>query len=336
MKLKPIKIFIGFIVIILITKIFFVMESSNKSSKPLVIYIAENDHGDMSYGSLMEQIIKDCHEKGLSTKIFSEFPSQTTKSQKQKARTSDLMSLKNSSESVEETAKFLDSQFIEMGSIQARCPMWNDTWKSLPEGTTTEQLVLSLKSNVDNPELLRLMEDDLKTGAISGADKTGDLENFYAYWRSPLHYKQTHEQMAKDVKDNLKEGIPDVIIMVAGTPHIKGLDQQLTELKNSKKIVVGNVPQCSTALENFLYSGNPKLIDDIGITTGFEVDLEQQKAIVPDVVIKIIDEKSQSKESRTSLLDALDLDSYKKPSLSPEKSYVEKMLSKTKGKANEI
>ena len=102
------------------------------------------------------------------------------------------------------------------------------------------------------------------------------------------------------------------------------------------KIVVGNVPQCSTALENFLYSGNPKLIDDIGITTGFEVDLEQQKAIVPDVVIKIIDEKSQSKESRTSLLDALDLDSYKKPSLSPEKSYVEKMLSKTKGKANEI
>jgi hypothetical protein len=182
------------------------------------------------------------------------------------------------------------------------------------------------------------MEDDLKTGVISGADKIGDLENFYAYWRSPLHYKQTHEEMAKDVMGNLQTTkTPDVIIIVAGSPHLPGLNQQLQELKDSPKIVVGNFPQGLNPLNSYIYSGTPEVVAGIGRTVGFEIDLDRKKALVPDVVKEIIDEKSESKtKSQKQKIDALDLQYPQKPSSSPEKSFVEKMAGKTKGEAHEL
>ena len=51
----------------------------SKANSPLIIYIAETDHGDLSYSSLLRQVIEDCGSKGLSTKVFSEFESQTYK-----------------------------------------------------------------------------------------------------------------------------------------------------------------------------------------------------------------------------------------------------------------
>ena len=314
----------------------FFMINTDTADKPLVIYVAENDHGDMSYGSLIEKIIKDCQEKGLSTKTFSEFSSQTAKSQKQIPRTPDLMNLTNSQENIEKTAKFLDSQFISMGNIQARISMWSDTQKRLPAGTTPDQLFLSLKSNVDNPELHRLMEDDLKTGAISGANKIGDLENFYAHWRSVLHYKQTHEEMAKDVRNNLQtKGNADVIIIVAGSPHLPGLNQQLHEFRDSSKIVVGNFPEGLDPLNNLIYSGSPEFVAGIGKIISFEVDLDKKEAIVPYIIKRMIDEKSESKaKSQKHKIDALDPD--KKPSARLEKSYVEKMIGTSRAGSHEV
>lgn len=34
-------------------------------TRPLVVFIGESNHGDMSYGSLIEKILKDAEEKGL-------------------------------------------------------------------------------------------------------------------------------------------------------------------------------------------------------------------------------------------------------------------------------
>ena len=287
---------LGLIGLALTTQVFLFIAKTNMASEPLIIYIAENDHGDMSYGSLVEQVIKYCRNNDLSTKTFSEFSSQTAKSEKQKPRTSELMSLTNSRESVVETAKFLDGQFISIGNIEARSQMWNYTWKSLSKSTTPEQLVLLFESNVDNIELLKMMKDDLTTGKISGVDKIGNLENFYTYWRSPLHYKQIHEEMAKDLRDNLQTtGTPDVIIIIAGSPHLPGLNQQLRELKNSLKIVIGNFPQGLNPLNNYIYSGSRKVVGGVGKTVGFEVDLDKKEAVVPDLVKKMIDEKSKTK-----------------------------------------
>ena len=55
----------------------------NPLSRPLVIFVGESDHGDMSYGSLVEKILIDAEEKGLSTKVFSEFPTQSYKAERQ-------------------------------------------------------------------------------------------------------------------------------------------------------------------------------------------------------------------------------------------------------------
>lgn len=300
MKLKPTQVLAAFICIglVLITQILPFMKNANEA--PLIIFVGENDHGDMSYGSLLEQMIKDCYEKGLSTKTFSEFPLQSTKSQKQTARTPELMSLQNSPENVEKTAKFLDGQFIEMGSIQARYPMFQETWGNLPEGTTPEQLVQMFESNVDNPQLLEMMRRDLATGETSGQDKVGNLENFYDYWRSPLHYRQTHAAMVGDIRVNLAtSGTPDVIFIMAGSPHLPGINEQLSQLnefRNSKKLVIGNFPRDLDSLGNILFGGTPEACETItGKLIGFEVDWNERRAIVPGVIREAIDEKSQSK-----------------------------------------
>lgn len=46
---------------------------------PLVIYIAENNHSDMSYSSLLKQLIEECDRRHLDVRVFSEFESQTYK-----------------------------------------------------------------------------------------------------------------------------------------------------------------------------------------------------------------------------------------------------------------
>jgi hypothetical protein len=124
--------------------------------------------------------------------------------------------------------------------------------------------------------------------------------------------------------------------MVAGTPHIPGLDQQFPELRDSKKIVVGNVPHCSTVMENILYNGNPKLIENVGEKTGFDVDLRLKKAIIPPLVTTATNERSQLKKSQISSLDPLDLELKKSPSPNPERTYAEKMSQVKGGKFKEI
>lgn len=49
--------------------------------KPLIIYIAETDHGDMSYSYLLRGIIEECDAKKLNLKVLSEFGNKNIKSQ---------------------------------------------------------------------------------------------------------------------------------------------------------------------------------------------------------------------------------------------------------------
>lgn len=46
---------------------------------PLILYIAESDHGNMLYSSGLKQLIEKCENDGLNAKAFSEFQSQTQK-----------------------------------------------------------------------------------------------------------------------------------------------------------------------------------------------------------------------------------------------------------------
>ena len=149
----------------------------SKANSPLIIYIAEDDHCDMSYSSFLRQVIKDCNSKGLSTKVFSEFESQTYKTNgmthalkgdREKSLNGvpadideQLRVLRNvpSKETHIETTEFLDRHFIAMGGVKKR---WRElvpqTWEKLPEEIRTgtpENLLRHFEKlgAIDNPRM---------------------------------------------------------------------------------------------------------------------------------------------------------------------------------------
>jgi hypothetical protein len=95
----------------------------NPLSRPLVIFVGESDHGDMSYGSLVEKILIDAEVKGLSTKVFSEFPTQSYKAEKQ----SEGIGLINIPQNFEDTKRLLDKKFSKMGDLDGRMALYEQT-----------------------------------------------------------------------------------------------------------------------------------------------------------------------------------------------------------------
>jgi hypothetical protein len=295
------------------------------NNSPLVIYISESDnHRDMSQSSLAKQLIEQCEKRNLSVKVFSEFKSQTCKVGAASCSTYDewkgaiegnftvgvptqLEKLKNvPSEKVHiETTKFLDSRFIPMDDLAYRNFERNqETWSELPQvvkdGSSKNLLDHFVKMGaIDHPSTLQDMIDDVEKGEkiprdwVNGEGKkpVDDTKAYYDFWANCLNYKSTHEKMAQDVRTNLAEQpTPDVIIMIAGDPHIFGLDQQLPELKDSRRIITGG-----------------ERIDRIeGIDRMvFSVDSHTKEAIIPEELTEAINARSWSKELQTSKSESL-------------------------------
>ena len=310
----------------------------SKAKSPLIIYIVETDHGDMSYSSLVRQLIEDCASKGLSTKVFSEFESQTYKVNGMSNGDRDgaidgapvdierqLEVLRNvpSKETHIQTTEFLDNHLIAMGGVKKR---WRElvpqTWKTLPEEIKTgtpENLLRHFEElgAIDNPAILQMMKDDVTKGDLPRKDGVVDAstnpESYYRYWGGCLNYKFIHEGMAQDVKKGLADqATPDVIIMIAGKDRIQGLSQQfdlhLPDFADSQKVVIRNSKEVD--------------IDGVGQLIEFEFDKEKKEAHTPDLLGKMTSNRSLSKKITS-------------PSehLSPQ-SLVERMLSDpTKGRS---
>ena len=310
---------------------------TKKAQSPLIIYIAETDHGDMSYSSLLRQVIEDCGSKGLSTKVFSEFESQTYKVNGMANNSRDdaingtpvdierqLAVLRNvpSQETHIQTTNFLDLHFIAMGGVKKR---WRElvpqTWEQLPEeirkGTPENLLHHFIKLEaIDDPAILQMMKNDVTKGELPREDGVMDAstnsESYYRYWGGCLNYKFIHEGMAQDVKKGLAGyATPDVLIMIVGKAHIQGLnqqfDQQLPEFADSQKVVIRNSKEV--------------VIDGVGQLIEFGFNQETKKAHIPELLSEIMSQKSLSKRI-----------SSQSKELSQEKSWVKRMRSDpTKG-----
>jgi hypothetical protein len=305
----------------------------SQSKKPLVIYISENDHTDMSYGSVMEQIIKNCLKRELTTQTFSEFESQSQKVEWMKG------SLKNeaSSESFQQTTAFLDTQFLAMLPLTekrfpieyailesqlgrglalelekkvARESTTQQVLEKWPEGIKPMDVFTELKGNIDNPEISQLLNDHTQHWITDdGENGKKALLNL----RNCLSYKAVHEAMAHFIKNNL-ESQTDVAIVVAGSQHIPGIDQELGLLgafKDNKKIIVGNTPDNLDTLRQtlqregvkteagrnalakiFNHSGAPELCENIGEHVSFKVNSISKEASIPNAVKDEIAERS--------------------------------------------
>lgn len=285
----------------------------SKANSPLIIYIVETDHRDMSYSSFLRQLIEYCDSKGLSTKVFSEFESQTYKVNGMANNSRDdaidgapvdierqLAVLRNvpSKETHIETTEFLDRHFIAMGGVKKR---WREivpqTWEQLPEKIKTgtpEKLLQHFigLGAIDDPAILQKMIGDVKEGKIPRDDEnimdaSTNSESYYRYWGSCLNYKFIHQEMAQDVKKGLagQQATPDVIIMIVGKEHIQGLNQQfdlhLPEFADSQKVVIRNSKEV--------------VIDGVGKLIEFEFDQETKKAHIPDLLSEMMSQKSPSK-----------------------------------------
>lgn len=311
---------------------------------PLILYIAESDHGNMLYSSGLKQLIEKCENDGLSAKAFSEFQSQT-----QKLETNRLINVPPA-EVHQATTEFLNEKLIPMGSIQGRFDKtFPESWSKVPSEIKTGSprgLLNYFKEQeqIDNPVILQVLEDDAEKGEIPKAYEAENTainaEEYYKFWRNCLNYKTTHEIMAQDIITNLAgQKLPDVIIMIADSPHITGLDQQLPEFSDFQKIVIrGNEfdKNCSNALSKVLYDDVPEIVAGAGQLVEFDFDKELKQAKIPSLVSEALNQKSQFKKSQFSSRDTLDLELDNRPSSSPKKSYVEKMSQVKGGNYKEV
>ena len=295
----------------------------------------------MSYSSFLRQVIEDCDYKGLSTKVFSEFESQTYKTngmthalKGDREKSLDgvpadideqLRVLKNvpSKETHIKTTEFLDRHFIAMGGVRKR---WRElvpqTWEQLSKEIKTgtpENLLGHFEGlgAIDNPAILQMMKNDVTKGELPWEDGVMDAstnsESYYRYWGGCLNYKFIHQEMAQDVKKGLAGATPDVVIMIVGPAHLKALneqfDQQLPEFADSQKVVIRNSKEV--------------VIDGVGQLIEFGFNQKTKKAHIPDLLSEMMIQKSPSKRIPSQSQE-----------LSQEKSWFERMRSDpTKGKS---
>jgi len=287
--------------------------------KPAIFYIAENDHGDMTYSSLLKQMIEDCDSKDLKIKVFSEFPNQTDK-----VKTQQLKNVPAESIIHNETTELLDARMIPMGDLKARYnKLFPESWNSYSEDLTPSQLFENYKDQIDNSEVLELMEEEIKSriekeaiftknadlriigeGNSSGKENGGDLHSFNRL-RTSFHFKQIHSEMASDVEAGL-DGDEDVVIMIAGTPHIPGLNQELeSKFQDSRKLVIGNFQERSQDGDHALATLGKKSCPSVGEVVGFQVDPMTNQALIPfkirSRIERVVQEKAISKQDQYKL-----------------------------------
>lgn len=355
----------------------------SRSKKPLVIYISENDHSDMSYGSVTAKIIKDCQNKGLAVQSFSEFESQSQKVGWMKRF------LKNQGEegSFKATTNFLDKEFIPMLPFTKRFGVEEDVLQGVlgeeyvdalkfkdflkeknkikpnPEAVIAQDDVIMLLNKFrDDPKVMQQLEGLIKHGnninnfvnnawpkeltpsrafddlleEVDNPDIKVMLKKYQENWivddgdkgkkgvnklRNCFSYNQIHEAMANNIEGMLQPET-DVVIVVAGSQHVFGLNKNLGAFEGCEKIVVGNIPENLSTLketlvrdgietkdgraaleEIFSHGGTPESCAQVARCVNFEVDSKSKEASIPDTVRTSIDKRSIKNTKEKSVLE---------------------------------
>ncbi len=298
---------------------------------PLVIYIGEQ-HDNMAYGSLVEQIIKDSESKGLKVQVFSEFETQTQKIKREIKLGESLRNVPEDSQEFTRITQFLDDNFIKIGDLNEREEVLR---KSLQEyqkrNLTPRQLYEETKSQiVVAPEIYQMMEMQLDEGKKTGLIDKGTkqerpftLDNFYHNFRAQFNHSFVHGRMLEDLRRE-KQNNTDVVVIVSGFGHTYGLDQELTEFKGCQKYVItnflDNIPDADLSKDdkNKIRAKETSAKIGIGGLLAFDVDPDTKRVTIPSIVSEALERKVN--------LEALDLATTS--ATKTEKSWVEKMADK--------
>ena len=294
--------------------------------KPLLIFIAE-DHADTSYPKIAEKIINRCDALGLEIKVFSEFGN------KEKGLGSEDEKSKVGYFKEDAINQTVNQRAIPIGSVFDRFTILiPQAHAQFRDGITPSEIYELRKGFIDNPETRELLEQEIALRKQIGKDVDG--KDFWEKGnKNAFVQKTTHEIMAEDAKKKLN-GQEDVLIIIAGAPHIYGLNKELgSTFEGSVKLVVANFEKftldpCNLeSIENAKMKSGKKSCEMVGAVVGFD----REKIEIPKVVDDSIRDKAQS---RRQPIDALDPE--KKPSASIEKSHIEKMIGTSRGGSREV
>ncbi len=220
----------------------------DSNSSPLVIYVAEREHHDMTYSSLLKQLIEKCESEGLSVKAFSEIGTQeyrvnwlsgggmdgnpiSIERQLQGLGNVPLREGVPSEEDHRQTTEFLDSigpngqRMVPMGNVKQRwCNLVPKAWIELPDEIkigTAEDVFNHYRAQgtIDNPLMLQILEDDLEKGEIAKGPY---------YWDKLGQQNQLVEQLEKlDGDDRVR-----VLQSISETFETSGMSSTVEPLLN--------------------------------------------------------------------------------------------------------
>jgi len=288
---------------------------NDSDKKPLTIYVAETDHSDMSYSSLLQKIAQECDQKGLKSQIFSEFPNQTDKVETQSWSSdetdSDMHNIERQLKNLRNvpgkqvhllTTQFLDERLVAMGNLKGRADMYDQTFedtklnlmeKGLPQVITPSQYEERFLDQIDHPDVLESAKSRIKK--MHQDDDYLPLDNppdFYNKMIGPttFHMKTIHQEMALDVRQKMKDD-NDVIIMIAGGPHIPGLHAQLSsDFQDNQRFVIGNFSQETKDDELAMFkAGTAHSCQNAGKVIAFQIDPITKQAELPEEIMQAIE-----------------------------------------------
>lgn len=282
-------------------------------SNLIIIYVAEGDHGDLRFSSLVKQIAETCIEKDLKFMILSEF-----KDQNEKLGTQDLKN-KPDEKTHQETTQFLNQHLTPMGDLSNRFGViLPSVFEGLSDDITPSMVYEQLKDGVDNPETQKLQaleikirqENQLNGCGIEGkGDSPGKSgKDVKSFWGNGNAFVQqiAHKKMAQDVVKTLNQNEDTKILIVfAGTLHIYGVNKELEnldpKLKDCQKLVVGMFSEESVdvdleklttvkSVQEAMHKSGKESCQKVGGVVSFECDgKDSTKAIIPSEIIILIE-----------------------------------------------
>jgi len=253
--------------------------------EPLIIFVGESDHGDMSYGSLVEQIAKTAEKSGLVYQIFSEFPSQARKEETQQplrsqqgeerfARIKEVISPKN-------------ENFVEIGSLGGREETFDKIMAEvgdLKASELKEHLLSRFSDKSRFPFLSELYADGdifrnfdaAKETFLEELDKDSErIVRDRGHWVGALNSKLINEKMAEDLRQK-RNPQADVVIILAGSPHIPELGYLLEKdfSEESSKFFVSNKDRDPNhaGYKSIYFEATEASLSKAGTLIGFEVE----------------------------------------------------------------
>ena len=284
--------------------------------EPLIIFVGESDHGDMSYGSLVEQIAKTAENSGLVYQIFSEFPSQARKEETQQPLRSQQGEERFAR--IKEVISPQNENFVEIGSLDGRSESFYQIMGEvgdLKAKELKEHLLSRFSDKSRFPFLSELYSDgdifrnfdEAKEAFLQELDQDPeDLVRDHGHWVGALNSKVINERMAEDLRQK-RNPQADVVIVVAGSPHIPELGYLLEEdfSEESSKFVVSNkdADPRHAGFKSLYFEATEASLSKAGTLIGFEVESDGE-AKLPSQIGQAIADKSFQKQQTLTFFEA--------------------------------